>query len=220
MMTRMHTLRVPVAALLLAAAQLAVAETSPYYIGVNQAFSYNSNVFRQIDEFAQSSWWSSTSLVGGFDQTYGRQRFYANGNVAANVYGQLSQLDNTSYGVTAGWDWETVGRLSGKLYASYSQSLANYGGFNVSALNQKNTEDSALAYATVEYGLLSLVIADVRLAYSSVHYTATTYDQLRTRSDLGGGARAQAVQRTVDGWRGRRLYERGLLLDRPGVRPL
>ena len=110
----------------------AFAQSSPYYIGVNQAFSYNSNVFRQVDEFAQSSWWSSTSVVGGFDQRYGRQRFYANGNVAANVYEQLSQLDNTSYGVTAGWDWETIERLSGKLYASYNQSLADYGGFNVS----------------------------------------------------------------------------------------
>jgi hypothetical protein len=171
------------------------AQSDPYYIGVNQAFSYNSNVFRQVDEFAQGSWWSSTSLVGGFDQRYGRQRFYANGNVAANVYGQLSQLDNTSYGVTAGWDWETVERLSGKLYASYNQSLADYGGFNTSVLNQKNVEDNALAYATVEYGLVSLVAADLRVAYSSVRYSLPTYDRyeldqtsvrLRVRKQFSG----------------------------------
>jgi hypothetical protein len=175
MKNRAHTLRVPVAALLFAAAGMAAAETSPWYIGVNQAFSYNSNVFRQIDEFAQSSWWSSTSLVGGFDQRQGRQRFYGTGNVAANVYGQVSQLDNTSYGVTAGWDWETIERLSGKLYASYNQSLANYGGFNVSIQNQKNIQDNALAYATVEYGIVSLVAADVRVAYSSVNYSLRSY---------------------------------------------
>ena len=175
MKPRLHTLRTTVGALLLSAAGMACAETSPWYIGVNQAFSYNSNVFRQVDDFAQSSWWSSSSLVGGFDQRQGRQRFYGTGNVAANVYGQLSQLDNTSYGVTAAWDWETIERLSGKLYASYDQSLANYGGFNVSIQNQKNIQDNALAYATVEYGLLSLVAADVRVAYSSANYSLRSY---------------------------------------------
>lgn len=195
MKTSAHTLQAHITALLLAAAGMACAETSPYYIGVNQAFSYNSNVFRQIDEFAQSSWWSSTSLVGGFDQRYGRQRFYANGNVAANVYGQLGQLDNTSYGVKAGWDWETIERLSGTLYASFDQNLADYGGFNASVLNQKNVENNVLASATVEYGLLSLVAADLRVAYSSVHYSLSTYDRyeldqssirLRVRKQFSG----------------------------------
>ena len=162
---------------LLSIPTLAAAETGPWYLGVNQAFSYNSNVFRQVDAFAQSSWWSSTSLVGGFDQRYGRQRFYANGNVAANVYGQVSQLNNTSYGLTAGWDWETAEKFSGKLYASLNQNLANYGGFNVSVQNQKNIQDSAMAYATLEYGLLSLIAADMRLSYSSVHYSLQSYDQ-------------------------------------------
>jgi len=175
MKIRMPALRLSAAVLMLCAAGLAAAQSSPWYLGVNQAFSYNSNVYRQIDEFAQSSWWSSTSLVGGFDQRYGRQRFYGSGNVAANVYGQLSELDNTSYGVAAGWDWETVERLSGKLYASYNQSLADYGGFNVSLQNQKNIEDNAFAYATLEYGLLSLLAADLRLAYSSVRYSLPSY---------------------------------------------
>jgi hypothetical protein len=166
-------LRAALAAVLLTVAGAAGAdEPSPWYIGVNQAVSYNSNPSRLIEEFAQGSWWSTTSLVGGFDQSYGRQRFYGNGNVAANVYGSLSQLDNTSYGVTAGWDWSTVNRLSGTVYASYTQGLANYGGFNQANLArvEKVTQDSGLAYATLEYGLLSLLAADVRVAYSTVSY--------------------------------------------------
>jgi hypothetical protein len=166
--------RLPAAALLATACGGAVAEPSPWYLGVNQVVSYNSNPTRQPDEFAKGSWWSTTSLIGGFDQRQGRQRFYGNGNVAANVYSSLSQLDNTSYGATAGWDWQTVNRLSGTLYASYNQGLADYGGFNQSNLLEtaKVTQDSGLAYATVEYGLLSLWAADLRLAYNSVSYSS------------------------------------------------
>lgn len=208
MKIRQCPLRLSLAALILSASGMAAAESSPWYIGVNQAFSYNSNVFRQIDEFAQSSWWSSTSLVGGFDQRYGRQRFYASGNVAANVYGQVSQLDNTSYGVTAGWDWETIGRLSGTVYAAYNQNLADYGGFNTTVQNQKNVEDSALAYATVEYGLVSLWAADLRLAYSSTHYTLATFNRyeldqtsvrLRVRKQFSGQLTAGTGVAYTDG---------------------
>lgn len=165
-------------AALVVAAGAAHAQTSPYYIGVNQAVSYNSNVFRQIDAFAQSSWWSSTSLIGGIDQRYGRQRLYANGNVAANVYGQLSELNNTSFGATAGWDWATVERLSGTVYASLNRNLADYGGFNTTLQNQKNIQTDLLAYASVDYGLVSLMAADLRVAYSSAEYSLQSYGRL------------------------------------------
>lgn len=174
MNTRKLCMRYPLTALLAAAAGLASAESSPWYIGINQAVSYNTNPTRQPDALAQSSWWSTTSLVGGIDQRYGRQRFYANGNVAANLYSQLTQLNNTSFGATAGWDWETIERLSGTLYASYNQGLADYGSFNQANVfvPAKVTQTSGLAYATVQYGLVSLVAADLRLAYNSVHYSS------------------------------------------------
>lgn len=168
-------MRTTCAAMLFAAASLASAETSPYYIGVNQAFSYDSNVFRLPDAFAEASSWSSTSVVAGFDQPYGRQRFYANGNVAANVYQQLSQLDNTSYGLTAGWDWATIERLTGKLYVSLNQGLGNYGGSNQVLTTRKNIQNDALVYGTVQWGLLSLLALDGRVAYSSLRYSDNRY---------------------------------------------
>jgi hypothetical protein len=181
----------------------ALAQTSPYYLGVNQAFSYDTNPARQPDEVAQSSWWSSTSLVGGIDQRYGRQRFYANGNVAANLYGQLDQLDNTSYGLTAGWDWETVERLSGTLYASYNEGLANYGGFNQATLFRvvKVTQANTLAYGTVEYGLVSLLAADLRLAYSSSRYDSEdpVADRLFDPKDLDQGSVTLRVRKQFSG---------------------
>lgn len=160
---------------LAAASGGALAETSPWYLGVNQGFSYDSNVFRLPEAFEQSSWWSSSALVGGLDQRYGRQRFYANGTVALNRYSSLDQLNNTSYNLSGGWDWETINRLSGQLYASYAENLGNYGGFYDTLITQKNVERRIAANASVNYGLASLLAAQARLAYSSVRYSAPQY---------------------------------------------
>ncbi len=157
---------------------MAAAETSPYYIGATQAFSYDSNVFRRIDATAQGSTWGSTGLVGGFDQPYRRQRFYGSANVQYNYYQQLSQLNNTSYAANLGWDWATIERLSGTLLASSSQNLGNYGGIDrTGPINIKNTQSFNNAFATVNYGLVSLLELNGRLGYSRVSYTAPQYAQ-------------------------------------------
>ena len=170
----------------------AVAETSPYYIGVNQAFSYDSNVFRLPQGQAEASSWSSTSVVAGFDQHYGRQRFYASGNVAANVYQQLGELDNTSYALNAGWDWATIERLSGKLFVSTNQNLGNYGGENDTLIRTKNVQNGTRAFATAEYGLLSLILFDARLAYNGTRYSAQEYARYELTQQSGSlGVRKQ-----------------------------
>lgn len=163
------------AAVLVATASMASAETSPYYIGVSQAFSYDSNVFRLPDAQAQASSWGSTGVVAGFDQPYGRQRFYGSGSVQANYYNQLSDLNNTSYALNAGWDWATIERLSGTLTASFNQNLGNYGGTNDTLIQTKNIQNSSLAVATVNYGEVSLLLLEGGLGYSSVRYTAPQY---------------------------------------------
>ncbi|MEO7852187.1 MAG: hypothetical protein ABIR94_08030 [Rubrivivax sp.] len=178
-MTRSPSSRRLVAALALAGtAGLTCAETSPYYIGATQAFSYDSNVFRQVDALAQASSWGSTGVVAGFDQPYGRQRFYGSANVQYNYYQQLSQLNNTSYAADVGWDWATIERLSGTVLASISQNLGNYGGLDETGpINIKNIQTGGRAFATVNYGLISLLQFHGRLGYSRVNYSARQYER-------------------------------------------
>jgi hypothetical protein len=160
---------------LVVSAGIAHAETSPYYIGVTQGFGYDSNVFRQESDLEQASAWGSSGVVAGFDQPYGRQRFYGSGNVQYNYYNQLSQLDNTSYGLTGGWDWETIERLSGTLTASFNQNLGNYGGANDTGITTKNIQNSTLVLGTANYGEISLLVIHGALGYSSVRFTAPQY---------------------------------------------
>ena len=111
----------------------------------------------------------------GFDQPYRRQRFYGSGNVQYNAYNELDQLNNTSWGIKLGWDWETIERLSGRIDLRANQNLGNYGGANDTLIRTKNVQDSALAIASVQYGLVSLLAFTGRVAYSSVHYSAPQY---------------------------------------------
>lgn len=111
----------------LASGGAALAETSPYYIGVNQAFGYLLNLYStEFDPV--SSGLSTTSVVGGFDQPIGRQHFFGTANVGYNYFfnSEARNLDNTSYGVNLGWDWQTIERLSGTLRLTANQSLVYY----------------------------------------------------------------------------------------------
>ncbi len=118
---------------------------------------------------AAPAWWPvSISLTAASGST-------AAPTFSTNYYNQLSELDNTSYAVNAGWDWETIERLSGTLTASASQGLGNYGGTNDTLSRQKNIQTSTALFATANYGLLSLLQFTARLGYSSVHYSAVPF---------------------------------------------
>jgi hypothetical protein len=152
------------------------AQTSPYYVGVEQAFSYESNVFNLEDTSTPplnvqgvSDVISITSLNGGIDQPFGRQRFYATGNVAYNKYRTNSQLDNTSYGLDAGLDWATVERLTGKLAVAANRGLTNFNLYTDDPQNyQQNIQDTQQALATLNWGLTPRVALDLGYVFRNV----------------------------------------------------
>jgi hypothetical protein len=116
-------------ALLIAAALLAPAaagaaegdpsDPNPYRLGIQQEFSADTNLFRSPSGSERSrDVISSTSLVAGIDQPFGRQRFSADLSGTANRYKNNDQLDGTTHSLSARLDWATAGRLSGdaKIY--------------------------------------------------------------------------------------------------------
>lgn len=136
------------------------AEANPYFLGVNQAFSYESNVYNLEDGQPQppnvQSWTdaiSITSLNGGIDQPFGRQRFFFTGNVAQNIYKRNTQLNNLSYGLDTGLDWQTVERLSGTLRLTANQGLGGFNLYGTPESFEKNIQDTQQALATVRWGI-------------------------------------------------------------------
>ena len=192
---RAWKLRALQAAALMACAAMANAEGNPYTVGVYQAFSYDSNVFRSTDAFAQSTGWSTTGVFAGVDQPIGRQRFYANGNIAANVYDELSQLDYTSYNFAIGLDWATIEHLKGTVHVSADQRLGDYGGENDAPIRTRNIRNGTLAYASAQYGLVSLLALTGRLAYNEARYSAPEY----ARSDLTQRSASLGIKKQFSG---------------------
>ena len=81
------------------------AEPNPYYVGVGQGFTHDSNVYRIPS--GPGDTYSSTTLFGGFDQPISRQRVFGRGGVSLNRYFNEQPLNNTSYDFLLGADLAT-----------------------------------------------------------------------------------------------------------------
>jgi hypothetical protein len=174
-------------ALALGAALTANAENDPYYLTISQSLGHSSNVYN-INNQEIPDKFATTSLTVGFDQPISRQRVFANASVRATRYEDITILNNTGYGLNAGWDWETIERLSGGFGISLNRSLANYapaGDQLQVPQTTRNEETSGQANMRVQYGLASLVSLNGSLSHSQVSYSAVEYDRSEVRQNAG-----------------------------------
>lgn len=156
------------------------ADPNPYYIGASTSVGYDSNVFRLPKAVGDTTY--SYGLVGGIDQTIGRQRVYASGTVRETRFVDLKALNHTNYSALAGIDWQTLYSLSGTLSYSSAQSLYNYGGTNTIVSTAKNVENRDEIIATGRWGGSSLLSLDTsytrrKLSYSDPAYRFSALNQ-------------------------------------------
>lgn len=162
--------------LALAFAQPAGAETSPWYIGAAQVFTYQNNIYSSASGEIDSAI-STTNLVGGFDQPIGRQRVYGSATVGYNYYFNeaVRQLNYTSYGINVGMDWETVERLSGTVRLAANQGLANYATAEAPEITERNIQNLGLGALTARYGITPRIALDAGYEYRKLDYSAPAY---------------------------------------------
>ena len=146
-------------------------EPSPYFIGLRQVLTHDSNVFRINDGPSDS--YSTTSLLGGFDQKISRQRVYLNANVGRNLYRNETELNNTSYGVNTGWDWQTIEKLSGTLSAGLNRALASQTDSSTIPQNVSNKVTTQHYGATARWGGDSILTLEGAYAHNKVAYSET-----------------------------------------------
>lgn len=162
----------PLAATLLSATAVGARadEPSPWYIGASETLTHDSNVYRTPD--GPSDNYSTTSLVGGFDQPIGRQRLRATARVGYNKYQDQSTLDNTSYAVNAGWDWATIEKLSGSVGVGANQNLAQFNGNSALPTAERNVLNAEQLNASVRWGGDGLISVFGNYGHSRVRYSS------------------------------------------------
>ena len=185
--SRLATSRVLVASLALGSTAWAFAEEerTPYYIGLTQSFTHDSNVFRTANNpIADTT--SGTGIVAGIDQQISRQRLYADGTVQVNRHRNVDQLDNTSYSLNAGLDWSTVEFLSGTLRYTTARNQANFGLVGVPAATGNNLETTQQFLASARYGLTSDLAFDVSAEHRSLKYSDEASANRNYTQNIGG----------------------------------
>ena len=145
----------------------------PYYIGVGIGYTHESNVLRQTN--AKSDNVVSTTLLGGLNTNFGRQRFYLDGTISDNRYQDTSTLNNTSYGLSTGLDLSTASKLSGSIRYGITQNLANQATPGIVSDGLSNTEKSQLAGANLRYEVTSRVAIEGGLQHRSLDYSESTF---------------------------------------------
>jgi hypothetical protein len=167
----------------LASGAAAADEPSPWYLGVNQALTHDSNVYRVPDGPGDN--YSSTGLLGGFDQPIGRQRLHGAANIRYNKYQDETKLDNTSYGLDAGWDWSTIEKLSGNFDVSANQSLASFDGNSAIVTTERNLLRTDRVGAGIRWGGAGRLGMVADYAHSRARYSAPTTLNSNSSADVG-----------------------------------
>ena len=148
-------------------------DPNPYYIGVSQAFTHDSNVYRIPDGPADT--FSATSLLGGFDQLLGRQRLFGRAVVSGNRYQDETTLNNTSYNAYLGIDWETIENLSGRVSGSFNQGLTSAPAGGSTPVATRNISNTQTIDAIIRWGGPSLLTLEGAAYYSNVGYSSLQY---------------------------------------------
>jgi len=159
-------------------------EQGPYYIGINQALTHDSNVFRVPS--GPSDNFSSTSLLAGFSQPISRQRVFGSATVSANRYQRQDELNNTSYSLAAGIDWETIQNLSGNLSTALARSLSAPTATAGTPTATRNLVQTRSVDATARWGGVSLLTLEGTGGWSNVDYSAPESAQSESSQQRGG----------------------------------
>jgi hypothetical protein len=158
-------------------------DPNPYYLGVSEGLTHDSNVYRIPS--GSSDNYSSTSLFGGFDQPISRQRVFGRATVSLNRYQDETALNNTSYDASAGAALETIENLSGNVNVGVTRNLAAPARIFGAPTAVRNIGTTERIDSRLRWGGRSLFTLEGGLGYSRLDYSAPEFVASETRRTNG-----------------------------------
>lgn len=162
-------------------AQTTPSTDRPWFVTLQQEVEYRSNALDSVSgsEVSDTIW--TTTLGGGVNARFGRQRAYARGTLTHTRYSDIGGLDGQGYDLTAGLDWETINNLSGSFSAGAGRRQADFNS-GITTRVLKNTERFEELRARALWGGVSLFgiegnLGWRRVGFSAPEFAAREYDQ-------------------------------------------
>lgn len=152
----------------------AQAQTSPWYVGVNQRFEHHTNLFNAASGQVADTV-SQTSLVGGLDIPVGRQRVFATAALSHVRYQDRGELSHDGHNVTAGINWETIGNLAGTIAFDSSRTLADFNAAGLPGVTSNNITSTSGARATARMGVVTRLSVDLSASTRRTRYDNPAY---------------------------------------------
>ena len=166
-------------------AALAQSADRPYYIGLMQDFTHQSNLLSSLSGSEVSDTVSTTTLRGGLKLPFGRQHVYANALLNHQRYSNLGARDNNGYAIGAGLDWSTVERLSGSLAVNANRRQADFNSGGVVPVSLSNIERSDDFTARVRLGVVTALAFEGSLGQRRVSFSAPEFASREYKQDSG-----------------------------------
>jgi hypothetical protein len=156
------------------AAQQADTTKRPWHVALSQEVDHRTNALNAAGGGESSDTVWTTTLSGGVNVPFGRQRAYANGSVSHTRYTDIDGLNGQGYHLGAGLDWATVGNLSGNVQANAGRRQADFN-TGVSTLTLKNDETYNELNARALLGGVGLLGIEASLGYRRVDFSAREF---------------------------------------------
>jgi hypothetical protein len=161
----------------------------PYYIGVTQTETADTNIFRRPKSAPiLRDLISSTALIAGVDQPLGRGKLVGDIQLNTNHYKNNRQLNYNGGQGNLRLDWESINRLAGDIGVYRRQNLYNTPSLNGSLSSERDVVSDTGGNIGIRMGLVTLWSLEGGLAYnqtrhSNVHQSSLELDQ--TSGNLG-----------------------------------